>query len=136
MGTGPDARDVGEYFYAYIREQMFERSLEECLTLETCQSLILWAAHEIAHLRQRRATALLGVAEVLLRERLRRFQIAAAARQASNEAGIPASSEPLGWREIVEHELTVNGLWILSESRNPLMRTDGSHSRDLAHANP
>ena len=132
---GGDARDVGEMFYVWIQEQLLSRTFSDCLAMSTVQAIFLWATHELTHMRARRSAAVWAAAEALLRERIKRFQARAAAHLAKTHAtaagggaaGIKVegdAEQPVGWRDIVEQELTVNALWILSKSHLPSGRSD------------
>ena len=127
---GGDARDVGEMFYVWIQEQLLSRTFSDCLAMSTVQAIFLWATHELTHMRARRSAAVWAAAEALLRERIKRFQARAAAHLAKTRATDAAAGagsmkieedaeSPVGWRDIVEQELTVNALWILSKSCLP-----------------
>lgn len=82
---------------------------------------MLWATHELTHMRVRRANALFSTADVLLRKRLQAFQArveedAAYTRmqqEGRDLSGYP-SLTPLGWRDLVEQELTINSIWVIS----------------------
>lgn len=93
---------------------MLARPVSDSLKLETCQCLILWGCHELTHMRARRAASLFTAADVLLRERLKRFQAKAAAASGKDATMSDAQPAP-SWREVVEHELTINALWVLGE---------------------
>ena len=123
LGAGnDDAEEVGDEFFRYIEQELLARQLEGACDMQTCQALMLWATHELTHMRVRRANALFSTAEVILRQRLQIFQRrveeeAAYSRLQSegrNTSG-QSSPTPLGWRDLVEQELAVNALWIVGE---------------------
>jgi hypothetical protein len=69
-------------------------------------------------MRIRRTASLWATAEILLRERIRRFQEkanSAIQQQSTGTSSGAVGSSNMSWREIVEQELTVNCLWIIGE---------------------
>lgn len=78
-------------------------------------------------MRVRRANALWSTADVLLRQRVQIFQARveeeAAFRRMQQEGGTMSGYTPpvqLGWKDLVEQELTVNSLWIIGRLETEL----------------
>lgn len=95
------------------------------MDLQTCQALTLWATHELTHMRVRRANALWSTVDVLLRQRVQAFQTRVEEEAAFNrmqQEGVDTFGKtapiPMGWRDLVEQELTVNALWIIGKWRH------------------
>lgn len=90
---------------------------------------MLWATHELTHMRVRRANALFSTADIILRQRIQTFQArveeeAAFARMQQEGRNVfgHTSPTPLGWRDLVEQELAVNALWVVGELFKPGVR--------------
>lgn len=73
-------------------------------------------------MRVRRANALWNTADVLLRQRASAFRARVEEEAAYNskiQAGHITPDQPapvpLGWRDLVEQELTVNALWVIGK---------------------
>lgn len=123
MGAGDvDAEDIGAEFFEYVEQQLLPKQLEGSQSIQTCQALMLWGTHELAHMRPRRFAALWATADVILRRRLQAFQTRldteADFGKARMEGRISEYAEPpppLGWRDLVEQELTVNALWVMGK---------------------
>lgn len=85
---------------------------------------MLWATHELTHMRVRRANALWSTVDVLLRQRVQAFHARVEEEAAYNRmqqeghnmSGL-ITPVPLGWRDLAEQELTVNSIWIIGEHR-------------------
>lgn len=128
LGAGDDdAEDVGDEFFRYVERELLSRQLEGACDMQTCQSLMLWATHELTHMRVRRANALFSTADIILRQRIQMFQArveeeAAFARMQQEGRNVfgHTSPTPLGWRDLVAQELAVNALWVIGELFKPM----------------